>query len=147
VLDTLIAETSAFQSAPAAAAPTPASAPEEAKPLGDILEALRRDAEQLPPVPPVEAMPEPFLSPAPTALDVPGVASAPAEAAAPSVSDAASQEASAAAADAKKKKRAKSSPAQDEWGFFDPDQCGFAALIEKLEEITDKDDPPSPRRA
>jgi hypothetical protein len=69
----------------------------------------------------------------------------PAAAPAPSVSDAAGQEQ--AAADAKKKKRAKSSPAQDEWGFFDPDQCGFAALIEKLEEITDKDDPPSPRRA
>ena len=49
--------------------------------------------------------------------------------------------------DKKKKKRSKASPAQDEWGFFDPDQCGFAALIEKLEEITDKDDTPPPRRA
>jgi hypothetical protein len=26
---------------------------------------------------------------------------------------------------------------QDEWGFFDPEQCGFAALLTKLEEITD----------
>jgi hypothetical protein len=28
-------------------------------------------------------------------------------------------------------------PVQDEWGFFDPAQCGFAALLEKLDEITD----------
>jgi hypothetical protein len=35
---------------------------------------------------------------------------------------------------AKKKKNP-----QDEWGFFDPEQCGFAALLTKLEEITDDD--------
>jgi hypothetical protein len=35
------------------------------------------------------------------------------------------------------KKRATSAkPAQDEWGFFDPEQCGFAALLAKLDEIT-----------
>jgi len=28
-------------------------------------------------------------------------------------------------------------PIQDEWGFFDPEQCGFAALLAKLDEITD----------
>jgi CheY-like chemotaxis protein len=39
-----------------------------------------------------------------------------------------------------KKKRATKSPLQDEWGFFDPAQCGFAALLAKLEEITEKDD-------
>src|SRR5262245_40248770 len=27
-------------------------------------------------------------------------------------------------------------PLQDEWGLFDPDQCGFAALLENLQEIT-----------
>jgi len=26
-------------------------------------------------------------------------------------------------------------PVQDEWGFFDPEQCGFAALLAKLDEI------------
>jgi hypothetical protein len=26
---------------------------------------------------------------------------------------------------------------QDEWGFFDPQQCGFAALLAKLDEITE----------
>jgi hypothetical protein len=31
-------------------------------------------------------------------------------------------------------------PAQDEWGLFDPEQCGFAALVAKLDEVTDDDD-------
>lgn len=30
----------------------------------------------------------------------------------------------------------KKQPVQDEWGFFDPSQCGFAALLDKLDEIT-----------
>jgi hypothetical protein len=42
------------------------------------------------------------------------------------------------AAVAKAGKKAK--PVQDEWGFFDPEQCGFAALLAKLEEVTDSDD-------
>jgi hypothetical protein len=35
------------------------------------------------------------------------------------------------------RKPKKPKPIQDEWGFFDPEQCGFAALLAKLEEITD----------
>jgi hypothetical protein len=31
-------------------------------------------------------------------------------------------------------------PAQDEWGLFDPNQCGFAALVDKLNEVTDEKD-------
>jgi hypothetical protein len=31
-------------------------------------------------------------------------------------------------------------PIQDEWGFFDPEQCGFAALLAKLDEVTESDD-------
>jgi hypothetical protein len=31
-------------------------------------------------------------------------------------------------------------PIQDEWGFFDPEQCGFAALVAKLSEITDNNE-------
>ena len=27
-------------------------------------------------------------------------------------------------------------PIQDEWGFFDPNQCGFSALLARLDEIT-----------
>jgi hypothetical protein len=30
-------------------------------------------------------------------------------------------------------------PIQDEWGFFDPDQCGFPAVQAKLEEIEEPD--------
>ena len=40
----------------------------------------------------------------------------------------------------------KSTPIQDEWGFFDPHQCGFAALLEKLDQITDADDDLGGRR-
>jgi hypothetical protein len=29
-------------------------------------------------------------------------------------------------------------PLQDEWGFFDPEQCGFSTLLAKLEEITEE---------
>jgi hypothetical protein len=28
-------------------------------------------------------------------------------------------------------------PIQDEWGLFDPSKCGFSALLDKLDEITD----------
>ena len=31
-------------------------------------------------------------------------------------------------------------PAENEWGFFDPEQCGFAALLAKLEEVTESDE-------
>jgi hypothetical protein len=30
-------------------------------------------------------------------------------------------------------------PVQDEWGFFDPEQCGFAALLAKLDEVTESE--------
>ena len=30
--------------------------------------------------------------------------------------------------------------AQDEWGLFDPDRCGFAAVVQKLNEVTDDED-------
>jgi len=148
VLDTLIAETAALQAAhpskpssPAASSTAPVR--EEANPLSDILEALRRDAEQLP-----VASPPPASSPSSSIA-----APEPAQTSSVSLSDidVTSHDAIPADAgddsdDSKKKKKAKASPAQDEWGFFDPDQCGFAALIEKLEEITDKDDTPTPRR-
>lgn len=40
-----------------------------------------------------------------------------------------------------KRPRKQVKPMQDEWGFFDPEQCGFAALLAKLEEITVSPDP------
>ena len=33
----------------------------------------------------------------------------------------------------------KTKPIQDEWGFFDPEQCGFSTLLAKLEEITEEE--------
>jgi hypothetical protein len=41
---------------------------------------------------------------------------------------------------ARKLKSQGGKPAQDEWGFFDPEQCGFAALLAKLNEITETGD-------
>jgi hypothetical protein len=37
-------------------------------------------------------------------------------------------------------KRAEPKPLQDEWGFFDPKQCGFSALIAKLDEIAEEEE-------
>jgi len=34
-------------------------------------------------------------------------------------------------------------PVQDEWGFFDPDQCGFRALLARLDAIASTEDPQS----
>jgi hypothetical protein len=30
-------------------------------------------------------------------------------------------------------------PMQDEWGLYDPEQCGFAALLERLEDLTESE--------
>jgi hypothetical protein len=40
----------------------------------------------------------------------------------------------------------KAKPIQDEWGFFDPEQCGFAALLAKLDEITEGAEEPEVRQ-
>jgi hypothetical protein len=44
------------------------------------------------------------------------------------------------------RKAVKGKPVQDEWGFFDPEQCGFAALLAKLDEVTATDDPKRRRK-
>jgi hypothetical protein len=41
------------------------------------------------------------------------------------------------------KRPQKKVPVQDEWGFFDPQQCGFAALLAKLDEISDNEEKPA----
>jgi hypothetical protein len=45
-----------------------------------------------------------------------------------------------------KRQPKKAKPVQDEWGFFDPEQCGFAALLAKLDEITDGQEDADARR-
>ena len=48
----------------------------------------------------------------------------------------------------KQRRSARPAPAiQDEWGFFDPEQCGFAALLAKLDEITEEREALTHRRA
>jgi hypothetical protein len=84
----------------------------------DIIEALRRDAEAMP----IRR----------TRIDVEAAPAPPT----PSTAEAVVK---------RKRRRASDTPAQDEWGFFDPDQCGFAALLEKLQEITEQDETHTPR--
>lgn len=123
--------------APAADATAGTLEPDEIRQWTDILEALRRDAEQVAtPVAPAanDSSPGPTL--AGVSFDDHALAE-PTPAADPSRADDSTGK--------KKKKRSKNGPAQDEWGLFDPDQCGFAALIEKLEEITDEDETPAPK--
>jgi hypothetical protein len=38
--------------------------------------------------------------------------------------------------EARKPRPKRTRPIEDEWGLFDPEQCGFAALLNKLDEIT-----------
>jgi hypothetical protein len=40
-----------------------------------------------------------------------------------------------------------SAPVQDEWGFFDPQQCGFSALLTKLDEISEDEKRSAKKRA
>ena len=51
-----------------------------------------------------------------------------------------------AAADELKKRPKRTRPIEDEWGLFDPEQCGFAALLDKLDEITVPPPNSHPRR-
>jgi hypothetical protein len=168
ILEDLVAE---WNTKPAAPAPAPAPPVDTLQKWDDIIEALRRDAEQLqpPPAPKAHAVEtESTIEVADAAATTPNVGIDYADDAAPAVAvtpvetsaqafveaapeppleTAAQPEPAKQEAGAKniKKRRTKAHPAQDEWGFFDPEQCGFAALIEKLEEITDKDDTPTPK--
>jgi len=45
----------------------------------------------------------------------------------------------------KKPQKPNTRPAQDEWGLFDPNRCGFAAVVQKLNEVTDEKDPKASR--
>lgn len=116
-------------------------------PLGKLLSSIKRDieqlrSEQLPPsvlkpkvaltkkVKPAEpvspvAEPEPPRPAPPEVLETKGTAAPPS---------------------AEKEPPAPPAPIQDEWGFFDPNQCGFAALLTKLDEITEEKEKKTKRR-
>jgi nitrous oxide reductase len=78
----------------------------------------------------------------PTAVAATAAAAAAAAATAPVAAQPTEAEARLEAAEAAQSRRSrKSGPIQDEWGFFDPQQCGFAALLAKLDEFSDADEP------
>jgi hypothetical protein len=43
--------------------------------------------------------------------------------------------------------RARGADGRDEWGVFDPNQCGFSALVNKLDEVTEDDVPATDAKA
>jgi hypothetical protein len=97
----------------------PEAAVEPARPeWAELLDALRHDLDRMQ-----------------TARVVP-VAAPAAAPSAPVAADASADEVEPPSA-TRKKKRKKTQPVQDEWGFFDPEQCGFAALVAKLDEVAD----------
>jgi hypothetical protein len=97
----------------------------------ELLTAIKKDIEQL-------------RSDRPEAAAVARPPAAKAPAGATPVPQAPGAARSKSSADLKKKKKKKApQPVQDEWGFFDPEQAGFAALLQKLEESEDEDSPKS----
>jgi hypothetical protein len=106
--------------APAAAAPRIASTgPKRDRPeWGELVASLRKDIERRRVEPP-QAKPKPK----PATSEIAPPAPAPV---------------------ARRARKAK--PIQDEWGFFDPEQCGFAALLAKLDEITEGAEEPEVRQ-
>jgi hypothetical protein len=110
---------SKVEPAPAAAGSTAASPPTPPAPGPEVLEmltAIRHDIERLR----AEQGARPASSSEPADKSGRGLAKA--------------------ARSQKTKEAKESAPVQDEWGFFDPDRCGFAALLDKLEEITETEE-------
>ncbi len=116
----------------------------------DVVESLRRDVERLqaeraqpppaplpPPAPPMIAADKAATpismgaEPQPATGDASPPAASP-EAAAPAAKETRGKSRSKGG----KRPSRKSKGVQDEWGFFDPAQVGFAALLSKLDEIT-----------
>jgi hypothetical protein len=101
----------------------------------ELIDSLRQDIErmrsapaqpQAQPQPVVARAPQPVVTRAPQPVEVPPGAVQ-----------------SGAVMPPKPKRRANAPhPIQDEWGFFDPEQCGFAALLAKLDEMTESCDEP-----
>ena len=91
---------------------------------------------------------EPIAAQPPVTVEPPPVHEAPAPtraapAAEPSAAAPPTQDRAAAKQRPAKRPEKKPTPVQDEWGFFDPQQCGFAALLAKLDEITDNEEKPA----
>ncbi len=114
----------------------------------DILEALRRDAQPValereqPAAVQTEAIQLPnVLVDAPFWPESASTQSAAPEPVAPepTLEEPAAVEPLPAESNNGRRKRGRKASVADEWGFFDPDRAGFAALLAKLEEITEDD--------
>ena len=125
---TLAPDATVAQPVTVAAAP---SRPEPARPEWlDMLDALRHDIDRLRIERTEAAAPAPINRAQPVAPARPTAPVAPIAPIAPI--------ATGPTASPRKPKRKKDPvPVQDEWGFFDPQQCGFTALLAKLDEIND----------
>jgi hypothetical protein len=127
---------------PAAVAAAPDAPRQE---WSELLDALRREVEHLRhermqprPAGPAEPAPQEPVQPAPRKAKTPKSTTKPSREARRNASKEQVKPAAAAIAAVERKKARTPTPPQDEWGLFDPDQCGFAALVAKLEEITDE---------
>jgi hypothetical protein len=106
--------------------PTPAQAERSA--WIELVESLRQDIERLKADRTEDPAPAPVVEPPPSivARTVSSIRRTPAPPAAP------------ASKPAKPPKKARR-PTEDQWGLFDPEQCGFAALLAKLDEISERE--------
>ena len=111
----------------------------------DILEALRRDAQPVALEREQPAAVQTEMIPLPNVLDDapvwPELVETPTVAAEPVASEPAAVEPLPGDSGNGRRKRGRKASVQDEWGFFDPDRAGFAALLAKLEEITEDEQP------
>jgi hypothetical protein len=113
----------------------------------DIIAALRRDAQ---PVAQVQSAATPLESAKVDQVQAPVEETTPIaiDAAPAAPIDASPSPPPAADQHNGRRKTTRKQSVEDEWGFFDPDRAGFAALLAKLEEITEDDarKPRKPRR-
>jgi hypothetical protein len=103
----------------------------------DVIESLKRDVELLQadrvqaPVPvPMPVISAPVQDPVPLSSNV---VEASVQTAAPGPIDSRTKKRGS------KKKKKKKTSAHDEWGFFDPEEVGFSALLTKLDEVTNSE--------
>jgi response regulator RpfG family c-di-GMP phosphodiesterase len=104
----------------------------------EVLNAMRREIEREAHVAQAEEIADPDVSSTVTSIEDVEVNDFVQTSAPQPDSGPAGETSSTASVELPRKKRRRKSPAQDEFGFFDPDRCGVPALIAKVNEITGK---------
>ena len=121
--------------------------PEWVELMRSLREDIARRRSELAATGPVAApSPQPQPPQRPRAAETRVRAARPAPAPVPTPAPAPAPAPMVAAADPKKPRPKRTRPIEDEWGLFDPEQCGFAALLDKLDEITVTPPAKQPRR-